>query len=127
MSQTSDPDGDDDVVAAMDRLNDVLAVFAHRLHTIEECMADTRERRRSGTSYGEISRQSPLLTNLVSGAVEDLRFAAADLRRCHARALSAEGLSMAEISRLFGVSRQRVAQLLSGGPEPPGVGGSEPG
>ncbi|GAA4989583.1 hypothetical protein [Kineococcus glutinatus] len=54
----------------------------------------------------------PLLVQLVTDAAQHLDDGGARWRRHGARALRAQGRSMEEIARLYGVSRQRVAALL---------------
>lgn len=55
----------------------------------------------------------PLIVARVSELLERLAEAGAALRRTEARQLVAEGMTQAQVAELFGVTRQRVAALLS--------------
>ncbi|MDR0345980.1 MAG: hypothetical protein LBI49_23285 [Nocardiopsaceae bacterium] len=48
----------------------------------------------------------------ISDALRELTLHGQRFRRAEARALYAEGLTMAELATVFGVSRQRVSMLL---------------
>jgi hypothetical protein len=76
-----------------------------------------RSARRRGVAYTTMQLDSPTapIIDAVSRNQERLTIAAAQLRRTLARALVEEGMSHAEIARLFGVSRQRVGILLRNG------------
>jgi predicted XRE-type DNA-binding protein len=79
-----------------------------------------REQRRAGVPYSDMkidSTTTPII-DAVSRNQERLGGAAAALRRTVAHALAAEGMSHADIARLFGVSRQRVGMLLRNEAEP---------
>src|SRR4051794_20468751 len=73
-----------------------------------------REQRRAGVPYSDmkIDSTTPPIIDAVSRNQERLGVAAAALRRSLAHALTAEGMSHADIARAFGVSRQRVGMLL---------------
>jgi DNA-binding transcriptional regulator LsrR (DeoR family) len=51
-----------------------------------------------------------------------LDIAGANVRRAEAEALYAEGLTMEQIAKSFGVTRQRVSALLRKGPKDPRPG-----
>ena len=88
-----------------------------------------REQRRSGVPYSDmhIDTTTPPIIDAVSRNQERLGVAAAALRRSLAHALAAEGMSHADIARVFGVSRQRVGMLLRNEPDSaePEAGGPE--
>ena len=72
-----------------------------------------REFRRQGIPYVEMSIPDGVpIIDAVGAAQDRLTAAAAQFRRATARQLHDSGLSLAEIGRLFGVSRQRIAALL---------------
>jgi len=72
-----------------------------------------REQRRLGVRYRDMEVDAGIpIIDAISGAQERLNAAAARFRRATANELHAEGMSAAEIARAFGVSRQRVANLL---------------
>ena len=61
--------------------------------------------------------ERPLIVELISQNTAELNFAGSRLRWAEAIALQAEGLTIAEIARQFGVSRQRVSALLNQPPK----------
>ena len=74
-----------------------------------------REQRRLGVPYTSMevgTTTAPHIMDTVSRNQERLGLAAATLRRALAHALFDEGMSHADIGRIFGVSRQRVGMLL---------------
>jgi len=79
-----------------------------------------KELRAGGHPYRamRIEDDGPTIIDVVSRNQSRLTDAAAAFRRAIARELVAEGMSRAEIARLFGVSRQRVGMLVSGGAGP---------
>ena len=68
--------------------------------------------------------QRPLLVQLLTQATELLQTYGNRVRTSEARALYSEGMTMDQIARVFGVSRQRVSTLLRD--RPPGVGEGPP-
>jgi len=58
------------------------------------------------------AEQRPLLVQLLTQTTELLHAYGNRVRTTEARALYSEGVTMDEIARLFGVSRQRVSTLL---------------
>jgi len=78
-----------------------------------------RELRRQGVAYRDMQVDAGVpMIDAISGAQERLNAAAARFRRATARELHAEGMTAAEIARIFGVSRQRVSNLLDEDSEP---------
>jgi hypothetical protein len=77
-----------------------------------------------GLSYRDMLplRRRLEMIEKISGALRELTRYGHLFRRVEARALYAEGLTMAELASVFGVSRQRVSVLLreaDGSPEFP--------
>ena len=70
--------------------------------------------RAKGASLAEIVavRDGPLIVQLFTESSAALDTSGASVRRAEARALYAEGLTMDEIAERFGVTRQRVSDLL---------------
>ena len=58
------------------------------------------------------AEETPLLVQLLTEAANLLHTYGTRVRRTEARALHREGMTMDEIARLFGVTRQRVSTLL---------------
>src|SRR5688500_13865429 len=107
-------EADDDVLAALDHLQQVLEESLSRGRVAAERAAEIRRLRSEGLSYGDIVplEARPLSVEIVTSTLGEIADASSRFRRAQARALYAEGLTMAQIAELFGVSRQRVAALL---------------
>ena len=112
---------DDEVLEALAALVETLA---ETKSTIDKAIAGAKRMRRQrvrGSTYSDIvSKEDELVVELVTAMLRGLFDAGSRLRRAEARALSAEGLSMERIGELFGVSRQRVSELLRLPPTAPG-------
>jgi hypothetical protein len=107
------PQGQDDpVLAAITNLADVLRRFSvHASQLANECdeAAGLRDR---GVPYREIADRGGPFIGEAEGALRELLDAVGEYRRCQARALYDEGLTMAQLGRMLGITRQRVAVLL---------------
>jgi len=70
--------------------------------------------RADGKSYSEIvpTEERPLIVEMLSSNLERLSDVGSKLRRAEAQALYDEGMTMAQIAKLFGVTRQRIAVLV---------------
>jgi hypothetical protein len=108
------PDPVDDVLAALENLEAVLHETTERNRTAIRRADEIRKLRERGHPYSEIVpiEERPLIVELLTQSLYDLSDASSRFRRVEARALYSEGLTMAEIADLFGVTRQRVAALL---------------
>lgn len=97
----------DDLVAALKENDAAIRVMLKRAEAV-------RRARAKGLPYRDIVRteERPLIVELLSGNQERLATAGSRFRRAEAAALRAEGLTLDEIARLFGVTRQRVIALL---------------
>jgi hypothetical protein len=69
-------------------------------------------RRGTGSSYREIADDGGVIVGFGSGALRVLLDAVSEFRRAEARALYEEGMTMAQLGRTLGITRQRVAVLL---------------
>jgi hypothetical protein len=102
----------DPVLAAMAALDVALRRFSdHTVELLEACDR-TAGMRKTGASYRELADKGCPFIGEGTGPLRDLLDAVGEYRRCHAKALYEEGLTMAQLGRLLGVSRQRVAVLL---------------
>lgn len=115
----TDPDpGPDPVLAA---LEDVVVAARANVVTWMGVMGRVdavREMRRQGIRYRDMQIDPDFsIIDAISGAQERLNAAAARFRRATAKELQAEGMTAAEIARAFGVSRQRVSNLLDEEPD----------
>jgi hypothetical protein len=75
--------------------------------------------RESGSSYREIAEKEGLFVDFAAGPYRELVEAMSLMRRRQAWALYEEGMTMAQLGRLLGVTRQRIAVLLSANRKPP--------
>jgi hypothetical protein len=111
-----DPDSDEDdaVLAALTALVDLLAANERRSTGMRERVDEIRRLRAEGLGYGEIVAQEepPHIVELLTESAQALDAVGARVRRTEAAALYAEGLTMDEIARHFGVTRQRISALL---------------
>jgi Helix-turn-helix domain len=111
-----DPDlnEDDAVLVALTALVDLLAANERRSADMRERVEEIRRLRAAGLGYGEIVAQEepPLIVGLLTESAQALDAVGARVRRTEAAALYAEGLTMDEIARHFGVTRQRISALL---------------
>ena len=110
---TSDPDDD----GMLQALNDLAAALRENTRRNAEVVARAdklRSARSKGSSWSELVSESerPLIVELLTQNMTALATAGSRLRRLEARVRHAEGLSMERIASLFGVSRQRISELL---------------
>jgi hypothetical protein len=107
-------------VAAFDALVRTLAETCRQTETLADRAAQTRDRIATGVVLSEFveAEPRPLIITTMTELLDSLSDAAAEVRRAEAHQLRAEGLSHERIAQLFGVTRQRVAALLSPPPAP---------
>ena len=105
---------DDDVLAALDDLAAALEENSRRNAVVIKRAADLRRARAKGATWSELVSEDerPLIVELLTQNMSTLATAGSRLRRLEAKALHDEGLSMERIARLFGVTRQRISELL---------------
>ena len=104
----------------LDAVDDLLAALEENARAAEQIRRRAeaiRSARARGASYREIveGEDGPLIVELVTGKLDRLFKAGNRIRRAEAAALHDEGMSMERIAATFGVSRQRVSQLLRAG------------
>ena len=106
--------GSTDAVAAFGALADALEsnaedqrLLAHRIRVISQA-------RREGRSWTEVlgDEDEPGTVQLVSRVLGRISLASGTLRKALVLELRAEGASIPAIARLFGVTHQRVSNLL---------------
>jgi DNA-directed RNA polymerase sigma subunit (sigma70/sigma32) len=99
---------------AVEDLDEALDDSIAMTHRMKERIDEIRAARSAGRSLREIvpKEDRPLLVQLLTENANLLQSYGTRVRRSEARALHHEGLTMDEIARLFGVSRQRVSALL---------------
>ena len=104
----------DPVLDALDHLERALDEAGAQTKMVLDRADLIRRLRAEGQSYRDIvpAEPSPLIVEYLTHRLQVISDASSRLRKAEARALYDEGLTMAEIGDLFGVSRQRVAALL---------------
>ena len=113
MAGTSDP-SKDEFLEALTALEEVLADNGRRTSLIKKRIAQLRRLRARDVPYAELvaSEEGPLIVHLLTASSLALDTSGANVRRAEAEALYAEGLTMEQIAKSFGVTRQRVSALL---------------
>jgi DNA-directed RNA polymerase specialized sigma24 family protein len=110
---------DDEVLEALEALEEVIADNGKRASLIKKRIAQLRRLRARDIPYTELvtSEDGPLSAQLPTESSTELDSCGARVRRAEAKALYAEGLTMEQIAKSFGVTRQRVSALLRKGPQ----------
>lgn len=99
-------------------LEELLAVTAanvERSNLIRERIARLKAQVAEGVPLVEslAKEESPLVVELITENIFALQEVGARLRWSEAVLLNADGMTVADIARLFGVSRQRVSALIN--------------
>lgn len=97
----------DDLVAAVKENNQ------RNAHVVKRAQTIVRLRRR-GRPWREIvsEEHKPLIVELLTQNMAVLGGVGSQIRRLEAKVLHDEGMSMEQIAALFGVTRQRISELL---------------
>jgi hypothetical protein len=105
---------DDDVLNALGELESVLRENAESERLLAKRIADVRLARENGREWKAIlgDEEEPGTVQLVSTILRRQSEASGYLRRSLVVALRAEGQSIPSIAHLFGVTHQRVSNLL---------------
>ena len=105
---------DDEVLKALDELEAALRENAENERLLAKRIADVRQARESGQEWKAIlgDEDDPGTVQLVSAILRRQSEASGYLRRSLVVALRAEGQSIPSIAHLFGVTHQRVSNLL---------------
>ena len=106
--------GADEVLRALDELDAVLKENAERERVLFQRIAEVRVARENGQEWKSIlaGEDEPSTVQLVSTILRRQSEASGYLRRSLVVALRAEGQSIPSIAHLFGVTHQRVSNLL---------------
>jgi hypothetical protein len=104
----------DEVLKALGELDAVLRENAERERVLFQRIADVRLARENGQDWKSIlaNEDEPSTVQLVSTILRRQSEASGYLRRSLVVALRAEGQSIPSIAHLFGVTHQRVSNLL---------------
>jgi hypothetical protein len=103
--------------AALRDLDAALDANIERAHRMKARIVELQEAFARGRQIREIipDEEPPLIVQLLTESADALHVYGSRVRRAEARALHDEGLTMDQIARLFGVTRQRVSALLREG------------
>jgi len=110
--QADTPRDEDAALACLQQLAAASGALHRKVSQFTESM--NRATWQEGLTYGELLplRKRLEMVREISDALRDLSASGHLFRRIEARALYAEGMTMAQLARVFGVSRQRVSALL---------------
>lgn len=99
---------------ALDDLDRALDDSVAMTRRVKERIVEIRAARFRGDSVREIvpKEETPLIVQLLTEMTNLLHSYGNRVRRTEAHALHQEGMTMDEIAKLFGVTRQRVSALL---------------
>lgn len=99
---------------ALDDLERALARSVEMIDDMKVRIVEIRRAREDGRPLREIvpEEKAPLIVQLLTESTNLLHSYGNRVRRTEARALHREGMTMDEIAKLFGVTRQRVSALL---------------
>jgi DNA-directed RNA polymerase specialized sigma24 family protein len=111
---TDHRNGSDEVLHALDELESVLRENAESERLLSRRIADVRRARQNGQEWKAIlgDEDDPGTVQLVSTILRRQSEASGYLRRSLVVALRGEGQSIPSIAHLFGVTHQRVSNLL---------------
>ncbi len=115
------PRTQDPTLLALDNLVDAAQQVARIAEHVSVRAAYIRACRLQGRPYREIvsGEYSPLIAGLLPENIQRLETASTRFRQAEAAALHQEGMTMEEIGRLFGLTRQRISALIRGAPAAP--------
>ena len=114
MSEQNGSSGSDDVLNALNELEAVLRENAESERMLFQRISEVRLARENGKEWKSIlaGEDEPGTIQLVSTVLRRQSEASGYLRRSLVVALRAEGQSIPSIANLFGVTHQRVSNLL---------------
>ena len=114
MSEQNGSSGSDDVLSALNELEVVLRENAESERMLFQRISEVRLARENGKEWKSIlaGEDEPGTIQLVSTVLRRQSEASGYLRRSLVVALRAEGQSIPSIANLFGVTHQRVSNLL---------------
>jgi hypothetical protein len=123
---TSGPD--DEALACLSDLANSSGELHQQLSELSRRLLLTKGRHLPGSSYAQMMPLEDRLAMMeqISTAIKALVREGSRFRRLEARALYAEGLTMAQLATVFGVSRQRVSALLRDSQDPAPAGQRSP-
>lgn len=104
----------DAFMEALEDLDQALDQSVEMIRRMKERIVDIRSARDRGLQLQDIVpyEKTPLIVQLLTESTNLLHSYGNRVRRTEARALHREGMTMDQIAKLFGVTRQRVSALL---------------
>jgi DNA-directed RNA polymerase sigma subunit (sigma70/sigma32) len=110
---------------ALEDLDHALDLNVDRAARMKERISDLRTAIAAGSSVVATvpGEEPPLIVRLLSDSAETLQECGSRVRRTEAAVLHEQGMTMDQIAKLFGVTRQRVSALLRESPPRNGQGG----
>ena len=121
MEEAGSEEGEGEAPPAVDQvrvaLDALLEVLDENIELAKRCRRRARhlrQERHRGRDYRDIvpAGDEPLIVQMMRENLARLGAAASQLQHAEAEALYAEGMTMEEIGRLFGVTHQRVSAML---------------
>lgn len=111
-----EPPGHDPTLLALESLVEAAEQMARMAAHVIARAARIRACRLEELPYRQIvsSENAPLIAELLTKNIQRLEAAGTQFRQAEARALHEEGMTMEEIGRLFGLTRQRISVLIRG-------------
>jgi DNA-directed RNA polymerase sigma subunit (sigma70/sigma32) len=108
-------------MAALRELDRALDENVERAKRMKQRIAELEAAYATGRPIKEIvpDEKTPLIVELLTQSAEALHTYGSRVRRAEAQILHREGMTMDQIARLFGVTRQRISALLREGPGEP--------
>jgi hypothetical protein len=105
---------EDATLSALDALSDALSEMAHDQQLLEKRLRDLHRQRSEGRAWRDIlaDEEPPGTMQVVSRMLGCLAKASGTLRKELVDTLRREGVSIPAIAKLFGVTHQRVSNLL---------------
>jgi len=106
----------DEVLEVLDEVVRALRENTERAAWALKRAEEIRRKRQAGKSYLDLATEGePLIITKITENLQNLINTGSRLRRAHARALYAEGATLQEIGKLFGVSHQRISAIIHAG------------
>lgn len=104
----------DEFMEALNDLEGALDQTVDMAHRMKQRVEELRKASAGGRPLREVvtAEQTPVLVQLITESTNLLQRSGNRVRRAEASALHRQGMTMDEIARLFGVTRQRVSALL---------------
>jgi DNA-binding ferritin-like protein (Dps family) len=96
-----------DLLAAAEQVEESVQILRKRAALLETARA-------AGVPYRELvgEEHRPLIAELLTDTIKRFEAAGTRFRQAQALALHREGMTLSQVARLFGLTRQRISTLL---------------